>query len=195
MISVIIPYMYNSRSANKYHEFLKDCIKSLQRQTADIEIIVNEHKEEEHIRKNYLLNQGLRAAKGDIIWHCDADFTMDNQCVLEKAEGKLRETLYPVFYSRKYKKLKIADGGLMIRREVLERHGPLDETLFGISYVTFPLLKWCMDNTEFDVDPEFVITNNSIPSVKKAHKETRARLEPLYNEVIGRDEYQMFDVR
>ena len=193
MISVIIPYMY--KTGWMYHQWLERCLDSLSKQTAKPQIIISQHDEERYIKKNYLLNEGLKRASGDVIWHCDADFELEDETVLERMEKELKEVIYPVFYSKLYKKMKIADGGLMIKKSVLDRHGPLDENLIGIGYVTFPILKWCMDNTQFDVREDFVVSHNGKGGIPKAHRETKMGLKELYAEVIEREQYKMFDMR
>lgn len=191
MISVIIPLM------DKFHykKCVGECIDSLSQQSIELEIIVSEHKPQRFIEKNRLLNEGFKKASCDIIWHCDADFTLEDEYTLERAVDRLTDVVAPVFYSEKFKKMKIADGGLMIRRSVLERHGPLDEKLIGISYVTFPFLRWCMKNTDFKVCEDFIVTHRRFDSRKKIHHPTINKLRPLYKKTIDDKKYEMFDLR
>lgn len=189
MISIIIPYMKHG----DYEYHLERCIDSLKKQTASIEIIVSKHEPEKYIRKNYLLNEGLKRSSGNIIWHCDADFTLEDMQILEKMSNELDEVIYPVFYSPKYKKMKIADGGLMIKRCVLEKHGPLNESAIGINYVTFPILKWCMNNTNFEIRKDFIVTHNKGGRSRIDYK-VRSRLKPIHNSVVNHKKYEMFDL-
>ena len=191
MISVIIPYMADEH----YSKCLDACLESLEKQTAELEIIISEHKPERYIRKNYLLNDGFEKSSGNIIWHCDADFTIDDKNMLQVMSDRLDEVIYPIFYSEMFKKMKIADGGFFGRRSVLKKHGHLDEKNIGISYVTFPLLNWCMKNTSFNVYEDFVVNHVQHDRRKKIHTPTRARLKSLYARVIRRYEYKMFDMR
>jgi len=193
MISIIIPFMADTEE--HYEKCLERCLESLNRQTAKIEIIVSKHDTERYIRKNYLLNEGFKKSKGNIIFHCDADFTFDDPNALQVASDRLDEVIYPVFYSPKFKKMKIADGGFFGRRSVLKRHGPLDEKSLGISYVTFPLLRWCMNNTAFDVFEDFIVNHVEHRRFKKVHAVTRARLVGIYKNTIRKNDYKMFDMR
>jgi len=190
MISVIIPFM----DVMHYGKCLKRCVDSLNKQTADLEIIVSEHKPEKFIRKNYLLNKGFEKAKFDIIWHCDADFTLKDKTMLDRMAARLKEVIYPVFYSRVHNKYKIADGGPLIRKDTLKRHGYLDESLLGISLVTFPLLSWCIKNAEFEVCQDFIVNHFHKISAKKVHSKTRSKLKKLYSNLVNSNEF-MFDLR
>jgi len=186
MISVIIPLM----RLPVYEKFLNGCIASLERQTCKPEIIVSEHPIEDKIRKNYLLNKGFERASNDIIWHCDVDFTIEDETLLERMAEKLTDVICPVFRSDISHLLKIADGGPMARREVFERHGPLDETLIGINYVTFPFLLWCMENTDFKVYDDFVITHNRAQGgPNKCDTGTRKKLKPVFEAAQSHQRY------
>ncbi len=190
MISVIIPYMPDGVT-----QTLNDCIRSLNEQTVKLQIIVERQDPDIYINKNKLLNSGLKKSKHDIIWHCDADFELEDNGILKKMVAKLNDVIYPVFYSQSHKKLKIADGGPLIRKQVLQRHGPLDESLVGISWVTFPFLKWCMENTKMKVAQEFYIKHNNGFGKKKGHQKTRSKLRSIYKEVTANEKYKMFDMR
>ena len=162
---------------------VRQCIESLKKQAADIEIIVEEQEVEEFINKNRLYNKGIARSSGEIIWFCDADYTLDDPNFLENMSDELDEVIYPCFYSRAKKDFKIADGGPMFKREVIERHGPLDESLIGISWVTFPFLKWCMDNTNFKYDKRFIINHHNFKIGRTRHQKTSSKLRPIYKEV------------
>lgn len=187
MISVIIPLM----RLESYEMHLEDCIKSLERQTCRPEIIVSEHGIEDHIRKNYLLNRGFEKAAGDIIFHCDVDFTIEDDTTLERMSERLTDVIYPVFVSDITHKLKIADGGTFARKSVLERFGPLDESLIGINYVTFPLLLWCMENTDFKVYNDFIIIHNKAQNPNKVHRPTKRKLVDLFKQTQANAKYDM----
>jgi len=193
MISVIIPFMADTEG--HYQECLDKCLVGLSKQTAELEIIVSRHDTERYIRKNYLLNEGFKKSNGNVIFHCDADFTFDDPDALQIALNRLDEVIYPIFYSPKFKKMKIADGGFFGRRSALKRHGPLDKKALGISYVTFPLLEWCIKNTAFDVHEDFIVNHVEHRRFKKIHAPTRARLVSKYKNVIRKNEYKMFDMR
>lgn len=178
-----------------YEKCIHECVASLERQTAKLEIIISEHPVDRFIRKNELLNKGLKKANCDIVWHCDADFTLDDKTVLERMVKRLDDVIYPFFYSAVHRKMKIADGGPLIRKNVLERFGPLDESAIGISWVTFPLLKWCMEKTKFQACIDFIVNHNHLYSVKKGHHKTRSRLRQIYKTTISDEKYKMYDMR
>ena len=190
MISIIIPLM----RVGNYEEKLEICIESLEKQTTDTEIIVSEHEPEKYIRKNYLLNKGFAKSKGEIIWHCDADYELEDKNILERMSKRLKEVIYPVFYSPWKKGYKIADGGPMVKREILGRYGMLDESSLGCNYVTFPFLKWCMENTDFEIARDFIVTHN-LGRGGRINYDTRSRLKPIYKETIERSEYEVFDLQ
>jgi hypothetical protein len=178
-----------------YPEHLVKCKNSLERQSAKLEIIISEHQPEKYIRKNYLLNEGFKKARGNIIWHCDADFTLTDPDALKNAAAKLEDVSCPVFKSIKGH-MKPADGGPLIRREILEHHGPLDESITGINFTTFPFLRWCIYNARFKVDSDFIIKNNSGGRLKnKINWKHRAKLKNIYREVISNEKFQVPDMR
>lgn len=162
-------------------------------QSAKPEIIVSQQPIEPKINKNRLLNEGFKKAKGDIIFHCDADFQLKDNKLLENAEKRLKETTYPVFRSSIDFKYKIADGGAFVRREVLERHGPLDESLTGIGYVTFPFLLWCIENTDFNIHRNFEIIHGCATVRRRVDHETKNRLKPVYDKVRKHPKYRRID--
>lgn len=158
MISVIIPLM----PVKPYSEQVKDCVRDIENQTADTEILVIKQEISDHINKCALLNEGFRKATGEYIWHCDADFLLPNkdflQSMLDKMEDDNLDVIYPMFYSRTFKQLKITDGGPFMRRKILEDYR-LNDTLLGVSYVTFPLLDHCLKK-RFHCSKEFVVGIN-----------------------------------
>ncbi|MDY6834978.1 MAG: glycosyltransferase family A protein [Chloroflexota bacterium] len=182
---MIIPLM----AIPPYDTQVSECIDKLERQTAVNEVIVSQQKPAKLINKNRLLNRGLKKAVGNIIWHCDADFLATDDTLLERMEQKLEsgcEAVYPMFHSAVYDAPKIADGGLFTYKEHLERYGPLDETLLGIGYVTFPLLNWVMCNLKWYCGTEFMVELNTKPFVKrskKGHLKTRHQLRSLFQKV------------
>ena len=163
MISVIIPLM----ALEPYATQVNVCLQSLREQTVEHEVIVERHEIQEYIEKNRLLNQGVEIAQADIIWFCDADFLLPDPGLLRRMEAKLREddldVIYPMFYSTAFEGYKIADGGPFIKRDVLARFGKLDESLIGVSNVTWPLLDWCLDNTKMHCSPSYLIELNHEP--------------------------------
>lgn len=179
MISVIIPLM----SIPPYGDQIGKCLRSLKRQSAEHEVIVEYQEPDCYIKKNKLLNQGIEKVKGDIVWFCDADFILDDPTLLERMEAGLNDVIYPMFYSPIFKGYKIADGAAFIRKDVLAQYGKLDESLIGIGGVTFDLLNWCMDNTNFQCSPEYLLRLNYFPSVKykdKAPQKTVDRTKELH---------------
>jgi len=179
MISVIIPFMKRA----PYDRLINECIYSLEQQTGELEIILSTQKEERYIRKNFLYNKGIAQSSGEIIWFCDADFTLKDENFLKNMSEQLTDVLCPYFYSHVKGGLKVADGGPMMTREVIEKHGPLDESLIGISWVTFPFLRWCIENTDFKCNKEFIVTHNGSVDKKKRHSSTTSKMRPIYKEV------------
>ena len=183
MISVIIPLM----PIPPYDAICLDAVEALQNQTVECEIIISRQKIEPHINKGKLLNNGIKRASGDVIWLCDADFIAE-PTLLERMVKKLSQTdvIFPMFYSPKYKQLRIADGAPLMKKKVLDQHGRFDETLLGISWVTFPFVKWCIDNTSIYVSDEFIIDINKAPQrlAGKRHWKTSGKLRGLYKETV-----------
>ena len=167
-VSIIIPLM----SVEPYKTQVHDCWRSLQRQTIESETIITVQPVEKYIRKNKILNGGLKQATGNIIFHCDADYLFPDKTFIERMVKKLSDcdVIYPMFYSDVYGEYKIADGGFFGRKEVLEEYGPLDESLIGIGHVTFPLLKWCLDNKKVYCSQDYLIELNKTPFVKRVKK-------------------------
>ena len=182
MITVIIPLM----PLEPYATQVNVCLQSLREQTAEHEVIVKTQQLQHYIEKNKLLNQGVQKAKGDIIWFCDADYLLPDCELLDRMETKLREddldVIYPMFYSIAFKGSKIADGGAFIKKDVLAKFGKLDESLIGISNVTWPLLDWCLENTKFHCSPEFLIELNYQPFRVKgwANPEIKSEMKKRY---------------
>jgi len=186
MISVVIPLM----PIKPYDEIYMDAVEALEYQTdVDLNIYIIHQPVQEYINKGKLLNVGVKKSAGDIIWFCDADF-LPGPTLLKDMEARLIEddldVIYPVFYSNAHKQLKIADGAPFIKREILEKCGRFDETYKGISWVTFPLLRWCMDNCKFHCSNEFIININETPQRKagKRHYKTSGKLRGLYKETV-----------
>jgi glycosyltransferase involved in cell wall biosynthesis len=170
-----------------YKTIYKDAVKAIEGQTVECEIIVSKQEIEPYINKGKLINYGVGVASGDVVWFCDADF-IPEPTLLERMQNKLSQcdVIYPMFYSKKYKALKIADGGAFLKKSVLNKYGGFPETLFGISWVTFPFLRWCMDNTNFHCSSEFVVDINPAPqrTAGKRHAKTSSNLRQLYRETV-----------
>jgi glycosyltransferase involved in cell wall biosynthesis len=184
---VIIPLM----PIRPYSEQIAECLEGLSKQTAKKEIFVAEQPIERYINKNKLLNQGFKKSKGDLVFHCDADFRFSDPTLLERMEAKIREDnldcLYPKFFSQHYRELKIADGGGMFTQNTLLKTYPLNENLLGISWVTFPLLNYCIKNLRFHCSDEFVIDancKNGSGNPMRRHGKTASRLRPLFKETV-----------
>lgn len=167
-----------------YDKLVLDCVDSLKQQTAEVEIIIVEQPIEKHINKNALLNYGYEKSNGDWIFHCDADFAFEDRGLLERMSWREVDAIYPLFYSNVHKCLKVADGAAFVRREVLERHGPLDESGQGVSLVTFPFLEWCMNNCCLEWNNDFVIQpQQGYASTKRVHHKTRSKNKGCYKRV------------
>lgn len=181
MISVIIPLM----PIPPYDSQIKDLMKCFASQGVKYELIVSEQKIRKFINKNKLLNAGFKRSKGEYIWHCDADFLINDfflRGMQKSLERNNLDVIYPQFFSNVNSSWRIADGAPFMKREVLERHGDLNENLMGISFVTFPFLDWCMDNTKFHCSAQFKIDVNREPFIRfakdKADPVTLNRMRP-----------------
>ena len=175
MISVIIPYL----AYMPYKEQIKKTIEGLERQTADLEIIVSEQPiVEKHtlIRVGKLQNEGLVKAKGDIIFHCDADILFNDETLLERMEIKLRDydVIYPLFWSATHKMYKLADGCPFMTREVREEYGPMNENDLGVSSGIFKFVHWLYHNKRFHASKEFAFLLNYEPFFKIKNKTDEA---------------------
>jgi len=170
MISIIIPLM----PKEPYKTTVGNCIYSISKNNGvKYEVILQTQEVEQYINKNKLLNDGFAKAKGDIIWHCDADFLIDETFLL-RMKNALSEydVIWPMFYSNFGKGYKASDGGPFMKREVLEQHGPLDETMLGISSVTFPFMHWCLEHKWHHASPELSIELQ--PTGKADHSKIHA---------------------
>lgn len=191
MISVIIPLM----PIEPYATQIDVCLENLEKQTAEHEVILEKQEIKEYIEKNKLLNQGIKKAKGDIIWFCDADFILFDPDLLKGMETKLRkddlDVIYPMFYSIAHRGYKIADGSAFIKKDVLSKFGKLDESLIGIGGVTFPFLTWCLENTGFHCSHEFLIELNWEPftitsRINKRPKKTEDKTRHMVIDIIAK---------
>ena len=185
MISVIVPLM----PIVPYTEQIADCLNSLQRQTAKIEVFVVEQPVERYINKNRLLNQGFRKSKGEFVFHCDADFRLTDPTLLQRMADKMAadhlDCIYPKFLSRCSQRLKIADGGPMFTQDALLKCFPLDESLLGISWVTFPLLYHAVTRLRWHCSDEFVLdVEQTRGGVGRRNGKTHSRMRPLYKETV-----------
>jgi glycosyltransferase involved in cell wall biosynthesis len=184
MISVIIPLM----PIEPYRTQIDVCLDSINRQDAGVDIFVVRQRAGKYINKNLLLNAGIRDAKGKYIFLCDADFILDDTSILKRMQNKVdagTDVIFPMFLSETYKKLKISDGGVFTTRKLLDKFGELDESLQGISWVTFPFLKWCLDNVRWHCSDEFIIeVDQSHKSRKKRHAKTSAKMRPIFKMVV-----------
>jgi glycosyltransferase involved in cell wall biosynthesis len=185
MISIIIPLM----PIDPYDRVIKECASSLQHQGADKEIIIVEQVVERYIYKNKLLNSGYRRSKGETVFFCDADMTMEDPTLLERMQAKLDEgydVVFPKFYSEVYEDLKIADGAPCFKREVMLKHGPLKEELKGISWVTFPFLNWCLNNTKYYCGNDIVLTHKRVGGKGKRNGATGSMMRPIFKQTVKR---------
>lgn len=190
MISVLIPYL----AYEPYKEQIEITIAGLEKQTADLEIIVTEQpiiEKHTRIRKGKLHNEGFAKSKGDIIFHCDADIIFEDPTLLERMEHHLvsndLDVIYPLFWSKVFNVNKLADGHPFMRREVREEYGPLNEDDLGISRQEFRILEWLYFNKRFHCSEEFMIKLNTFPFVKrvnKTHEATYRDCTPIYRRVV-----------
>lgn len=158
MISIIVPFM----DIGQYGKCLKDLKKSLKKQTVPYELIVEKQPVSRFINKQKLLNQGFKKSTGDYIWHCDADYLLISPTLLERMEKAMEPftVIYPKFFARSRKKWRLADGGPFMHRDTLVAHGPLNEKLEGIGFVTFPFLLWCLKHRNIVCSDDFAILTN-----------------------------------
>lgn len=183
MISVVIPLM----PIKPYSTQVTKCQESILKQSAETEIIVVVQETSRYINKNRLLNNGVEKSTGGHVFFCDADFTFPDRTLLERMSEKDVDVIFPMFRSKRYGKLKISDGGAFMDRDTIKRFGQLDESLQGISWVTFPFLKWCLDNARWHCSDEFTITvGQDYVSKKKRHGATSARMRPTFKSVVKR---------
>ena len=186
MISVIIPLM----PIRPYDIQAERCAIALQQQEGvDIEILVQKQPIEKYINKNKLLNEGFEKSSGEYVWHCDADYLPgDNELLFRMAtilEDKKLDLIWPMYWSA-YKYWKIADGGPFMKRSVLEKHGPLDESLLGAAGVTMPFVKWCIDNVKYFAHPSmWVRLQTPTYTGNKIHRETSAKNHLLRDQVFA----------
>jgi len=185
MISVIIPLM----PIEPYKTQLLTCIDSLNAQDTDVDINVMEQPIEDYIHYNTLMNAGVRQAKGDYLYFCGADFIFGDKTALRRMQEEIDtsnvDVIFTMFLSQAYKQLKMADGGVFTTKKVMEIYGDLDESLIGISWVTFPFLAWCLDNINWHCSDRFVVAVDQKHSVrKKRHWKTSGKIRPLYKETV-----------
>ena len=186
MVSIIVPLM----PIEPYDGQVAKCLELLQRQTVNKEIIVVEQPVERYINKNRLLNSGFRKSVGDKVFHCDVDFRLEDETLLKRMSDKLDaenlDVIYPKFLSHVSRKLKIADGGPFMQQTALLKYGPLNESLMGISWVTFPLLNHLFNNMKFHCSDEFIIqvdTRGGNP--KRRNGQTAKRMRPIFKETVN----------
>jgi len=167
---------------------VSDCIYSISKNNGvEYEVILQTQEVEQYINKNKLLNDGFAKAKGDIIWHCDADFLIDETFLKRMADALDNYgIIWPMFWSPFAKGYKASDGGPFMWREVLEQHGPLDESLLGVSLVTFPFMKWCLENVchYASTDLTLELQDTGKYDLHKVHEETFWRNVPVKRDCV-----------
>lgn len=186
MISVIVPLM----PIKPYDTMVDECVELLRKQTAKPEIIVAVQPVERYINKNKLLNDAFAKSNGNFVMHCDVDFRLTDETLLQRMKDRIvkddLDVLYPKFVSQLTRKNKIADGGPMFTRSGLYKVGKLDESLLGISYTTFPLLAYCLRYLRFDCSDDFMVdVIQNYASVKRKNGQTAKRLKPLFKETVS----------
>jgi glycosyltransferase involved in cell wall biosynthesis len=185
MISIIIPLM----PIDPYDRVVKDCVESINKQTVDKEIIIVPQAVERYILKNKLLNEGFKRSKGDTVFFCDADMTFDKPDFLSSMQSKLDEgydVVFPKFMSWKYDQLKIADGAPCFKRNVMLKHGALNTGLKGISWVTFPFLEWCLENTKYYCGDDIVVGHQRVGGKGKRNGQTASYMRPVFKRTVKR---------
>jgi glycosyltransferase involved in cell wall biosynthesis len=193
MISVLIPYL----AYPPYDQQIDVVVDDLQKQTADLEIIISEQLiigKHDKIYKGRLHNRGFAESKGDVIFHCDADIRFHDKTLLERMETKLREddldVIYPMFWSDKFKVAKLADGHPFMTREVREEYGPLNESDLGTSLQEFRIMEWLYFNKKFHCSEEFLFHLNALPFQRcsndknKIDVATKRECVPIANRVV-----------
>ena len=185
MISVIIPYM----AIHPFPDLLPDLLDDLESQSVDIEIIVKEQKVGRFIKKNLLLNEGIKESHNNFIFFCDADMRLKPSLLgrmLMKIEQDNLDVIYPMFISIAGEP-KIADGAPLFKKEVIMKHGKLDQYLVGIGGVTFPFLEWCIENVKIDCVRDYQVQiheKRGRPDGKqRCPKETRVKLKKIKKEL------------
>ncbi|OFW61318.1 MAG: hypothetical protein A2W01_11225 [Candidatus Solincola sediminis] len=187
MISVIIPLL----PIDPYDRVINDCIESLKAQTVTNEIIISKQPAtDRYILKNMLLNQGFERATGDIVFHCDADFILEDRTTLERMQAKIKkegyDVVFPKFWSPRYDALKIADGGPCFRKITMFKHGPLKEDLKGISWVTFPFVSWCLEHTKYYCGDDITLTHQRTGGKGRRNGQTASTMRPLFKQTVKR---------
>lgn len=185
MISVVIPLM----PVSNYEVLLNDCLESLNKQTVNFKTLVVKQPVERYIEKNRLLNVGFKNSTTDRVFFCDADFVFEDRDFLKKMNEKLDEgydVVWPQFYSDVYEDYRIADGAPCFNREVMLKHGPLNESLRGISWVTFPFLAWCLDNTKYYCGEDIVLTHQRGKTKGKRNGSSASKVRPLFKQTVKR---------
>ena len=172
-----------------YKTKLSNCMECLQNQTAAIEILICEHEIAQYFRLNEVLNMGVEQAAGDFLWICGADFIIEDPTLLERMNEKVEadglDCIFVMYLSPAYKKYKVSDGSVFMRREVMERFGRFDDSLIGISRATFVFLEWCMENTRWHASRDFLITlDHSDRRRARIHQPTLDKCNPSYKRVI-----------
>jgi glycosyltransferase involved in cell wall biosynthesis len=193
MISVLIPYL----AYPPYDQQIDVVVDDLQKQTADLEIIISEQLiigKHDKIYKGRLHNRGFADSKGDVIFHCDADIRFHDKTLLERMETKLREddldVIYPMFWSDKFKVAKLADGHPFMTREVREEYGPLNESDLGTSLQEFRIMEWLYFNKKFHCSEEFLFHLNEFPFQRGSNDKnkidvaTKRECVPIANRVV-----------
>lgn len=181
MISVVIPLM----PIEPYKTQVLTCLDSIRKQDADFEVIISEHPIEKYISKNVLLNNGIEIASGEYVFLCDADFILEDKTLLKRMQESGYDVVFPMFESETHGQMKISDGGVFAKKKVLKRFGEFDESLVGISWVTFPFLSWCLDNAKWHCSEDFTIkVDQTHKSRKKRHNGTSAKMRPIYKKVV-----------
>lgn len=189
MISVVVPLM----PIHPYDQQVEVLLRSLHNQPGVCEVLVVEQEPEGRhplIRMNKLFNIGIAKAKGSYIWLCGADFIVPRYTPL-KMKSKCYsyyDAFLPMYQSPAIGNWKVSDGGVFMKRGVIEKHGPLDESLIGVSRISFPFLYWLLKNCKVGWSRVITFEINTHPKSKifgKVHKKTREKCTPFYDACKG----------
>jgi len=186
MITAIVPYM----AIMPYIVQLEEYKKSVAKQTAEHEIIIQQQKVEQFINLPKLCNAAAKKAKGDIIFYNGADFLFSDPKFFENIERKMKEDnldmIFPQFFSSGLQDYMVADAPV-ITREALRRFGNFDETNLGISGVFFTMILWGLHHAKWHSSRDFTVELNANPFIKrvgKRHPPTVKKLLPVIKKVL-----------
>jgi len=171
-----------------YGNYIDDCMATLEAQTESLDIILSEHPKERWIRKNYLINQGVKRAKSSIIAVMDVDIRLPDTDFLENVADEL-STYDIVFFCLEFDsgRKKFAEGCYMTRKRLMESYGDHDEDLLGIGGVTFPFLWWALQNTNWIMFSAQTVrtAGNGAKAYVKSHFDSSRKCDDIKNKCLS----------